>query len=1013
SLKIHDPEGNFNTRVVYQWAKQPTFEMVGDIEQVDLKHYKISQIPFKFTSILNVELFGDSLENANGYVRFFNNSLSRLDSNRTISVKNFLIKTNGNTKEYKNIDINSRLFGLSLKGNFSYKQIIQEITAIVQETGLYLRNNPNEIKQYYSQKKLNENPIKFDFNLIIKNQMNDLLHFIGYPLTIADSSSFVLKFDAANDYVINGSLYLDSLQQQKIVGAIISLDFDLQKSRNSNQLNINTDFACHKLKIGQSFSIDDIRLQQLLIQRLLNSRISASQDSGRNQLQIALSTLFGDTTIDTKILSKESFLNLRNYHWTFSENNQILYQTTEKILQIRRFLVASEQQEIRVASNLKLDSTYTQSEDDFIISIKDLELEAVSKVLNLELPTYGTCNLDINLNYLVTQPVAQLNGVIQGFRYGKLRYGDVWIRSDWDERKKQLLLNVALTMNADTLLGLRGSYNPSNTRSPLNFSLTTNNLRLKLIEPFVKDILYDIRGSVFVEQLKITGTIDEPVLTGEGFFKNVSFGIHYFKAKYAFNGTIAINEDQIIFPQLTLYDQQIPDGKKLLQSGYVKFNGSIYHSYFRKFKLNLNLTEINNFLLFNTTKKDNDLFYGKAFIRDGFGKISGSDKKIYIQANVLAGAGSEINIPISSYTKGARLDYVYFKSKRQKDTVLVKKKVESLGFGLHLVVDVASDTDVNIIFDEKAGDIIHGKGTGTVTMDISDEGEFTMVGQYEVIEGEYLFTAENVIKKLFVIERGGTITWSGNPYNATLNIQAIYKVPNATIQTDTSATGTRRIPVDVMMKLQGSLFQPQISLSIEFPNLNQSDGFALFSKFRNIQNDPQELNRQVFSLLMFGRIAPEEGIFSSGAAQSGVTNSISELVSSQLNSWLGQALDNKIGVAVSSNTFNDVNLAVKMQLFQDRVTITRNGSIVNSRNRDLSVGNISMFIRLIPSPKAIRKPGNPGVLAVEIFNRENLGLSNSIISINRGVGIFFKKEFDVFFESFRRKKKIQNSTDLK
>ena len=50
-----------------------------------------------------------------------------------------------------------------------------------------------------------------------------------------------------------------------------------------------------------------------------------------------------------------------------------------------------------------------------------------------------------------------------------------------------------------------------------------------------------------------------------------------------------------------------------------------------------------------------------------------------------------------------------------------------------------------------------------------------MQGNYKIERGDYLFTNFRVIRKPFELKQGGEIIWDGDPYDATLNVQAKYK----------------------------------------------------------------------------------------------------------------------------------------------------------------------------------------------------------------------------------------------
>jgi len=302
-----------------------------------------------------------------------------------------------------------------------------------------------------------------------------------------------------------------------------------------------------------------------------------------------------------------------------------------------------------------------------------------------------------------------------------------------------------------------------------------------------------------------------------------------------------------------------------------------------------------------------------------------------------------------------------------------------------------------------------------------------MFGRYEVTRGDYLFTSQNIINKKFEVVPGGTITWTGDPYDAQLDLYARYPVM-ADIRDLVGSERPIRVPTNVLMHMQGSLERPEISLSIEINNLNESYANQVVSYVRQIQSgeQAQELNKQVFSLMAFGRFSPpgfSNQSASTGALAAGVTTSISELLSNQFNYWLSQVTGNKLNVNVSAADLQDINLLISAKLFNDRVTIERDGSIPGTNfdsgidgQREASanqlsdlIGNISLIIRLLPNENTTDEV-NPSELVLEVFNRNALTqttLGNNMASTQTGLGLFYKKDFDRLQDLLRRRSQAQ------
>ena len=77
---------------------------------------------------------------------------------------------------------------------------------------------------------------------------------------------------------------------------------------------------------------------------------------------------------------------------------------------------------------------------------------------------------------------------------------------------------------------------------------------------------------------------------------------------------------------------------------------------------------------------------------------------------------------------------------------------------MNFELEVTRDADIKLIFDEKIGDVIQGTGNGNLIMEIDRVGNFNMFGSYEVYDGKYDFTLQNVIDKKFRMVQGGTYT---------------------------------------------------------------------------------------------------------------------------------------------------------------------------------------------------------------------------------------------------------------
>lgn len=993
-VNLLDKEAEAIVDIAFDFNQKPIYNIFGDLKKLDLKSFHITQNPYILSSFLDIKLQGDSLDEMKGFARLYKTSLLNPTKNSELFVEDVEVILQ-NQNHLKTINFYSDLLNLNLTTNFLYQHFPDLGTELWKELKLYFKNQADSLQHYYENKKV----LFMDKTLQLKAEILNLkpiFDFFEQKVSIAKKSTVSLNVHYFQNIEIDVQFQSDSVVYNKMKTYDLDLSSHILKNQYTNDWNMKALCRLDSLKSG-GFTLSHFTLKPTIQGNSLGLALSFEQNQKDLHNKIHWIT-YGkiDTVSYLKWDEQNSITQLGNTEWTFNPENKIIF--TADFFAIENVQINHQEEFINISGEV------SEKKDRITLRIHDLAIQTIHKVYPIHPKLKGDIDAKIVIQKPFDAPLANINGQIEKLSFHNIDYGKLTVVSNWSESTDAITLNLGLIQQNDTILGLTGLYNPMDKISPLIFHLTTSNLSLKLIQPFISDYVYDLKGGISLENLSINGDINQPKIFGLARFVNASVGIKYLKTKFYITsdkGSIRFNQSH-----LNLQDIEIKDikGRTALANGFVNYSriSELHYKFL--------FTNISNFTVLNTQKQDNELFYGKAIVKKGWLEIIGNKDITTINADLVTGEGTSIHIPINSYVKGSRLDYVYFKGKSNEK---IKTKLKISGVQLNMNVEATPDADMYIIFDEKAGDIIHGNGLGNIALNITADGEFTMMGKYTIQKGDYLFTTQNVINKKFLLEEGGTISWSGDPYEASIDIRALYKVNASLSSLDTTLKNSARVQVQVLMTLKGSLLNPEIYLSLIMPTLTQNEAVTIVQQFRNIENDPQELNRQVFSLLMFGRFAPPNTFFGEGAGSSGVTSSLSELLSNQLNTWLGQSLKEDFGISLSSNRFDDVTVLVQAKLFNNKVTVSRDGAIMNTNQRDLTVGNISIHIKLLPSDKKAPTRDNPGQLAIEIFNRESLGFANTLLSTNRGVGIFFKKDFDQLIEILRftnkKTKKSQNS----
>ena len=303
-------------------------------------------------------------------------------------------------------------------------------------------------------------------------------------------------------------------------------------------------------------------------------------------------------------------------------------------------------------------------------------------------------------------------------------------------------------------------------------------------------------------------------------------------------------------------------------------------------------------LVLNTTAQDNDLFYGKVYA-SGVASVKGDKKGTQLNITASSEGDSQFFMPLSGKMDAANADYVIFeKPGIQVDTTnyLLRKKMmferrsrrtasTSGTMDINMELTANRNTEIQLVIDPTVGDIIKARGDGTLNMHIVPSANiFDMYGDYTISDGSYLFTMQNIINKRFLIESGSTIQWTGDPMDARLDIDAIYKL-KASLQPLLSSTTldnvTRAVPVECIINLTERLSSPTVTFDIKVPNADSEIQNAV----ANLLNNQQSIATQFMYLLVSGSFYSDSGTSSNIGASASATTGF-ELLSNQLSNWL-------------------------------------------------------------------------------------------------------------------------------
>ncbi len=547
----------------------------------------------------------------------------------------------------------------------------------------------------------------------------------------------------------------------------------------------------------------------------------------------------------------------------------------------------------------------------------------------------GRLDGDIHIrDYMGDAPAFKGDVSIANLEVREVPMGNFGLKAANDRSK---IIDLVMSLKGEhNDIGMEGKYKSGNAE-PFDLKLDMNRLDAKLIEAFSFGELTEGAGNLS-GNLTIQGSTENPKLNGEIGLKNLAFRVKQMGARYLFE------DNTIVFkaPEMRLNNFAILDtlGQKLRVNGTVALNNIPNVGY------NLRISS-DRFMLLNASRKDNDLVYGKIFASANLSvKGRGSESVVDGSVKIQKGSDATLILPDGDGAVNRGDGVVEFVTRREEEAVHEESQkaavVVDFASELSLNIETDPEAEFTIVLDEMNGDNLKVRGNARLNTGLAPNGQLYLLGSYELEEGAYELTFE-ILKKQFLIRRGSQLIWSGDPMQAELDIVAVYGV-----QADPSAFSPThyaygKVPFNVLLRITGNLSNPRIAFDLEVDDKagsalkNKIDDEQILSGFRN---DPSEMNKQVFGLLLLNKFMAETSNVSFGGfnAEAIARQSVSKMLSDQLNNLAsdlikGVQLDfNLNSTTGTTGARTDLNVGLTKGFLNDRITVSvgRNFELENS-----------------------------------------------------------------------------------
>ena len=986
-LGINDPNltADFNG-VVDMTQKLPVFDFDLLVNHADLHalqlidKYEGSSLSFRG----NTSMIGNSLDNLNGYLLF--DSIYFANAGKELTMEQLLFESKVNNGSSR-FTISSDLVNGYFEGEFKYSSIPNIVASVVQ-TYLPALSGQNILKKQRFESLGNH----IDINLVLSDTklISDVFEL---PFTLdgvttvsgyVDDDNQELNLDVATPYLSFGKRMIQN----------VVLNFD----NNNNQLNLDASGNYNQKNTFLDFNLKANALNDSLYTQFEWHNRDSVVNAGELQFNTKFTKEYNLTSalmsfLPTQIIIFDSTWNVHSSQIAFNPDTTF---------DVQNFRLQNNNQYIVI------DGLVSKKETDQVqVEMSDIDLGFILGLVNMKaISINGRTTGVASLYGILKQPAFEANLQVKNAMLNESPLGDAYIYSGWDNRNNELLVSGTFLEGNDTVALANGVYSIKN--DSVDFMFDANKLNLGFLQRYFQAMVQDVnvKGTGLVRMYGHTKNIG---FEGNVLAEDASLKIGILNTTYSFRDSIYLTRESIAFKEIKVYDEERNQGTL---NGLITHNGSFKNM---EFDVKVNAR---NMLAINTKPSDNDFFYGKAYAT-GNVHIFGDEGSTFIDINAASQPRTKMYISVGGTSVANENDFITFMNRQ--DTTVVERpgpELDNSNVSLTLLLDVTPDADIQLIINPESGDMIAANGNGNLRLEFDSNNGLKLYGGYTIDRGNYLFTLQNLIRKQFRIDEGSSITWSGNPERARLDIRAIHSLTASLydlMSTDIlSSTDRSSVPVEAILYLTDELTQPTIRFDINLPSSDET----LKMQVRNLMNTEEMMNRQMVYLLLFGKFYTPDYNRTDGNFASNFGSALSSLISStgmgQLNSWLSQFSSNiSLGfnwrnTGYGTSLSNEYEVPIMYQP-NNRFIINGNfGYRDDNFSKNKIIGDLDLEYILTENSKWRLKAYNHTV------DRYSLRAAPFI----QGVGIMYKENFNKWSDLWKdymniiRNKKSENDITI-
>ena len=707
------------------------------------------------------------------------------------------------------------------------------------------------------------------------------------------------------------------------------------------------------------------------------------------------------------------------------DSSEIVY--SDNYLKVDNFLLHHGMQYVGI------DGLATASNTDSLnVALHDVNVSYILNLVNFHSVDFeGYASGDVVVKSLFKDLDASAQLDVRDFRFEKGRMGTLTVYADWDNADGQVNLRAqcaddnvipigyflkerqttgtqygnAMLHDGRTLIN---GY-ISAKRNYIDLDINAHNTRAEFVKSFCSSFLDDV--NVWANgRARLWGDLKKINLTGS-VVANGTVLVTPLNAEYTLkNDTVNFLPSDIEFANCNVYDRY---GNKAV------VKGALHHTHLSRMTYDIDV-EADKMLCYDFPALAGTSFGGYV-IASGTCRITGRPGETVFDIEAYPEESTEIIYNVSSPDALQNQEFITWRDKAQSVHYGTLKSSEEVNatsdnsdefrsdMRLNFLIHANPACTLRLIMDDRTGDYITLNGNGTLRANYYNKGGMHIYGNYNVVDGEYKMTIQQLITKSFRFLPGGTIAFGGEPFKSAINLQAQYVVPSVPLSDLNigNSFANNTVKVNCLMNITGTAEQPRVDFDLNLPQASAD----VQQMITSIMDSEQKRNQQVVYLLSVGRFyaADNNALTETGQSQASLAmqSFLSGTLSQQINNVISDViLKNRnwnFGANVSPGDEGMMNAEyeglISGRMFNNRLQVNGQFGYRDNPNATTSfIGDFDVRYLLLPN----------GNLQVRVYNQTSDRYFSKSTLNTQGIGVVFKHDFNSFLP-VRRDKTEQES----